>query len=182
MATRLIGTDDADPRQPADVITATQGTTAADFAPGDILDGFEPGGGDGTSVVVHPYTDEADARPDVDVVFWVPTPVTLGNPFAAVEGDCVLRTSENPVQGVTESPGWRQEPPPNTKPTHLARPEHRLFHHRPAMTIIEVTDPKVSYRTADSWLDVFTGTVTPIRCRPKRTSASTPSTGGNPCR
>ena len=37
MATRLIGTDDADPRLPADVIAATQGTTAADLAPGNTL-------------------------------------------------------------------------------------------------------------------------------------------------
>ena len=32
----MIGTDDANPRLPAVVVTATQGTTAADLAPGDI--------------------------------------------------------------------------------------------------------------------------------------------------
>jgi hypothetical protein len=37
MATRLIGTDSANPRLPAVVIAATQGTTAADLAPGDVL-------------------------------------------------------------------------------------------------------------------------------------------------
>jgi hypothetical protein len=65
----------------------------------------------GTTVRVFVYTDEADLRPDADVVFWVPTPVTLGNPFAAVEGDCVLRTSENPVQGVNGIVGlWQGTP------------------------------------------------------------------------
>lgn len=54
----------------------------------------------GTTVKVIVYTDEAAPRPDCDLGIWVPTPITLGNPFAAVEGDIVLRTSENPVQGV----------------------------------------------------------------------------------
>ena len=49
MATRLIGTDDANPRLPALVIAATQGTTAADLAPGDVLD------------FANAYTDEAIA-------------------------------------------------------------------------------------------------------------------------
>jgi len=38
MATRLIGTDDANPRLPALVVAATQGTTSADLAAGNILD------------------------------------------------------------------------------------------------------------------------------------------------
>ena len=37
MATRLIGTDTINPRLPALVIAATQGTTADDLAPGDVL-------------------------------------------------------------------------------------------------------------------------------------------------
>jgi hypothetical protein len=37
MATRLIGTDSENPRLPDSVIAATQGTTAADLAPGDTL-------------------------------------------------------------------------------------------------------------------------------------------------
>ena len=37
MATRLIGTDDANPRLPAVVIAATQGTSAADLASGTTL-------------------------------------------------------------------------------------------------------------------------------------------------
>ena len=37
MATRLIGTDDANPRLPVVVISATQGYTHADLAPGDVL-------------------------------------------------------------------------------------------------------------------------------------------------
>ena len=37
MATRLIGTDTIDPRLPAVVIAATQGTTASDLAPGDVI-------------------------------------------------------------------------------------------------------------------------------------------------
>jgi hypothetical protein len=39
MATRLIGTDTANPRLPTDVINATRGTTAADLAPGNVAVG-----------------------------------------------------------------------------------------------------------------------------------------------
>ena len=42
MASRLIGTDTDDPRLPSVVIAATQGTTAADLAPGDVAKGLLP--------------------------------------------------------------------------------------------------------------------------------------------
>ena len=54
MATRLIGTDTANPRLPAVVITATQGTTSADLAPGDV--------GTGTLVLAKAYTDQEIAE------------------------------------------------------------------------------------------------------------------------
>ena len=50
MATRLIGTNSDDPRLPAVVIAATQGTTAADLAPGDV--------GDTILEDANAYTDE----------------------------------------------------------------------------------------------------------------------------
>jgi hypothetical protein len=54
------------------------------------------------------YTDESDTRPAVTFCIWVPDPVTLGNPFGALEGDIVLRTSENPVQGLNGIDGlWK---------------------------------------------------------------------------
>jgi len=54
------------------------------------------------------YTDESDTRPEVTFCIWVPDPVTLGNPFGALEGDIVLRTSENPVQGLNGIDGlWK---------------------------------------------------------------------------
>ena len=37
MATRFVGVDTADPRLPIEVIEASQGTTADDFAPGTTL-------------------------------------------------------------------------------------------------------------------------------------------------
>lgn len=109
---RLVGVDHLSPRLPQGVITASQGTAATDLAAGTTLAAAKAytdaavadisggGGGGGTTVEVFTYTDEADARPAVDVVFWIPNPYTLGDPFGAVEGDCVLRSTPDTVQGL----------------------------------------------------------------------------------
>lgn len=54
----------------------------------------------GDTVTVFTYTDESDDRPDSTVVFWIPNPVTLGNPFGALAGDCVLRSTPDVVANV----------------------------------------------------------------------------------
>jgi hypothetical protein len=65
MATRLIGTDSTNPRLPAVVIAATQGTTAADLAPGDVL------------LDAQAYTDAAIADVEVGGVDFATTAETL---------------------------------------------------------------------------------------------------------
>jgi hypothetical protein len=111
---RLVGVDHAAPRLPQTVITASQGTASTDLAAGNTLavanaytdaavadiDGGGGGGG-GTTVEVFVYTDEADTRPDADVVFWIPDPFNLPNPFGALPGDCVLRSTPNVLNSAT---------------------------------------------------------------------------------
>ena len=92
MATRLIGTDDANPRLPAVVIAATQGTTSADLAAGNTLaqanaytdikfaTGGGGGGGGSAEVVV---TTRAAIN-------------TLANGEGLVAGDLFLITDETP--------------------------------------------------------------------------------------
>jgi hypothetical protein len=64
-------------------------------------------GGEST-VIGFVYTDEVDARPDVSMVFWIPDPYTLGDPFGAVEGDVVLRSTPDVVAGINGITGvWR---------------------------------------------------------------------------
>jgi hypothetical protein len=60
------------------------------------------------TVRVFTYETESEPRPDATVVFWVPVPTTIGNPTAALPGDCVLRTTENPVQGINGITGLWQ--------------------------------------------------------------------------
>jgi hypothetical protein len=110
---RLVGVNHADPRLPADVIEASIGTTGDDLAPGNTLTAAKVytdaaiaaidgggGGGDGDdTVLVYVYTDEADTRPLATVVFWIPDPFNLPNPFGALAGDCVLRSTPNVIEG-----------------------------------------------------------------------------------
>lgn len=63
------------------------------------------------TVSVFTYTDESDLRPDATVVFWIPDPYTLGDPFGAIPGDCVLRSTPNVVQGLNGISGlWQGTP------------------------------------------------------------------------
>jgi hypothetical protein len=59
-----------------------------------------PAGTASTSVSVFTYTDETDLRPSTDVCFWIPDPYTLGDPFGALVGDLVLRSTPDVVQGL----------------------------------------------------------------------------------
>lgn len=64
MATRLIGTDTANPRLPVDVIEATQGATHADLAPGDVGDTMQAYTDDKVAAALadaNGYTDAAEA-------------------------------------------------------------------------------------------------------------------------
>lgn len=60
------------------------------------------------TVNVFSYTDESDLRPDATVVFWVPDPYTLGDPFGALPGDLVLRTTPDVVTGLNGVAGLWQ--------------------------------------------------------------------------
>ena len=57
--------------------------------------------GGATTVAVFTYTDEADTRPDSDVVFWIPDPFDLPNPIGAEVGDLVLRSTPDVITGAT---------------------------------------------------------------------------------
>ena len=63
------------------------------------------------TVLVHTYTDESDLRPTATVVFWIPDPYTLDDPFGAIPGDLVLRTTPGVVQGTNGIRGiWAGTP------------------------------------------------------------------------
>jgi hypothetical protein len=64
--------------------------------------------GGATTVAVFTYTDEADTRPDSDVVFWIPDPFDLPNPIGAVVGDLVLRSTPDVVTGLNGVTGLWQ--------------------------------------------------------------------------
>lgn len=130
MSTRLVGVESTAPRLPQGVIDASTGTGPNDLAAGDHTHPGGGGGGDGggTGIVIDDtppadtellwgdtstegqpivqtiqvfiYTDEADPRPDATVVFWIPDPFDLPNPFGAIEGDCVLRSTPNMLTGL----------------------------------------------------------------------------------
>jgi hypothetical protein len=46
------------------------------------------------------YTDEADARPSATVVFWIPNPYDLPDPYGAIPGDLVLRSTPSLIAGL----------------------------------------------------------------------------------
>lgn len=60
------------------------------------------------TVAVFPYTDETVARPTASVVFWIPNPFDLPNPFGALPGDLVLRSTPAVVQGLNGVEGLWQ--------------------------------------------------------------------------
>jgi hypothetical protein len=51
----------------------------------------------GSTVNVFVYADPIDERPNADVVFWIPDPFDLPDPFGALPGDCVLRSTPNVI-------------------------------------------------------------------------------------
>lgn len=53
------------------------------------------------TVRVFTYTDETATRPDATVVFWIPDPFDLPNPFGALTGDLVLRSTPDVISSTT---------------------------------------------------------------------------------
>lgn len=80
------------------------GTVTSDTPPADTdllwLDTATEGAPVVQTINVFIYTDEADPRPDATVVFWIPDPFDLPNPFGALEGDCVLRSTPDMLTGL----------------------------------------------------------------------------------
>jgi len=77
---------DDEPPESADVLWADTNTI-----------GIEPS----MTVAVFVYTDPVDERPNASVVFWIPDPYDLANPFGALAGDCVLRSTPNVISSAT---------------------------------------------------------------------------------
>lgn len=74
--------------------------SATVVVPGPAGPAGPPGPPGETTIEVFTYTDETATRPAASVVFWIPNPSSLGDPFAAVVGDCVLRSTPDVVQGL----------------------------------------------------------------------------------
>jgi hypothetical protein len=82
--------------------------------PGIVIDDAPPDTGDvlwadtetegaasgGDTITNFVYTDESDIRPAASVVFWIPDPFNLGNPFGALPGDLVIRSVPDQVAGL----------------------------------------------------------------------------------
>jgi hypothetical protein len=120
MATRLIGTDSDDPWLPDDVSVRAAQTTIVDAAGrfaattveaalAELAVAVDAGGGEtggtGFGVATFLYSVASVARPDADIVFWIPSTSSLADPTNALTGDVVLRSVEDAVQGLNDATG-----------------------------------------------------------------------------
>jgi hypothetical protein len=98
------------PHDWSDIVPEPNSTTVVVAGPAGAAGPPGPPGPE-TTVNVFTYTDETDLRPSSDVVFWIPDPYTLDDPFGALPGDLVLRSTPDVVQGLNGITGlWKGTP------------------------------------------------------------------------